>query len=45
VSGNDLTKHDLVLDKAASSVFTHLSYMRDFNAEQARIMKQAYKLK
>lgn len=45
MSGNDLTKHEIVLDKAASAVFTHLSYIRDYNAEQARIIKQSYKLK
>jgi len=39
-----MTKHEMVLDKAAKSIFTHLSYMRDFQAEQTRIMKQAYRI-
>jgi hypothetical protein len=35
----------MILDKPARSIFTHLSYLRDFNAEQNRIMKQAYKMR
>jgi hypothetical protein len=31
----------MVLDKGAKEIFVYLSYMRDYNAEQARIMKQA----
>ncbi len=43
VSNNDITNHEKVLDKGAREIFTYLSYMRDYNAEQARIMKQAIK--
>ena len=45
IANQDLTRHEEVLDKGAKAIFTHLSYMRDFQAEQNRIMKQAYKLK
>jgi len=43
VAGNDVTKHESVLDMPAASIFTHLSYMRDFQSEQARIIKQSYR--
>jgi hypothetical protein len=40
ISGNDITKHEAVLAQPITAIFTHLSYMRDFNSEQIRIMKQ-----
>ena len=43
VAGTDITKHEAVLDMEATAIFTHLSYMRDFQAEQARVIKQSYR--
>lgn len=43
MAGNDITKHEAVLDIEAAAVFTHLSYIRDFQAEEARVIKQNYR--
>ena len=43
LASRDITKFDLVLDRAVQEVFTHLSYMRDYAAEERRLMKQAMK--
>ena len=39
VTERDITKWDLVLAKPAWEVFTHMQYMKDYNAEQKRLFE------
>jgi hypothetical protein len=41
LASRDITKFDMVLDRAVKEVFTHLSYMRDYAQEERRLMNQA----
>ena len=40
LSSNDVTKFDAVLDRNIYEIYTHLSYMRDYNAEKLRMLKR-----
>lgn len=42
LANNDVTKFDAVLDRNIYEILTHLSYMRDYNSEQARRIKKQY---
>jgi len=40
LSTNDVTKFDMVLDRNIYEIYTHLSYLRDYNAEKLRHLKK-----
>ena len=40
LSNNDVTKFDAVLDRNIYEIYTHMSYMRDFNAMKLRELKR-----
>jgi len=40
LSGNDVTKFDQVLDRNIYEIYTHMSYLRDYNAVKLRELKR-----
>jgi hypothetical protein len=40
LSANDVTKFDAVLDRNIYEIYTHMSYMRDYNAMKLRELKR-----
>lgn len=41
VSGNDFTKHDHIYQKGIMEVLNQLSYLIEYDKEQARLQKKA----
>ena len=43
MAGNDVTKFEKILKMKAYEVFTHLSYMNDYNYEQQQLARRIRK--
>ena len=41
IAGNDFTKHDYVYQKGVMEVLNQLSFLIEYDREQARLMKKA----
>lgn len=41
LSDRDMTKWEIILGKTAWEVFTHMQYLKDYNAEQKRLFELA----
>ncbi|NBW22771.1 MAG: hypothetical protein EBR82_83980, partial [Caulobacteraceae bacterium] len=39
ITERDMSKWDIVLNKTAWEVFTHMTYLKDYNAEQKRLFE------
>jgi hypothetical protein len=41
ITERDITKWELVLNKSAWEVFTHMTYLKDYNEDQKRLFELA----